>query len=179
MKRKIKMMNKEAIIEKKVVLSQMEIKNFYEILNKYISGNGINAEFTYAALKSLKSMDAAYKEIVQGIYNPDTDPKFTEYKQKVNENIIRFADRDEQGEIVLDGNKNPVIKEQIVEYQNEIKKLNDEYEETLKLVNGSNEFNKNFLSQAKEVTIWTWRGIREVPDEIPGIFMLYMFKEEI
>lgn len=172
-------MNKEAIVEKKVQLSQMEIKNYFEMLNKYIGGNGINAEFTYAALKTLKSLEKDYQEIVKGIYNPDTDPKFTEYKQKVNENIVKFADRDEQGEIVLDANKNPVVKEQIVEYQNEIKKLNEEYAETLKLVNGANEFNRNYLAQAREVTIWTWRGIREVPDEIPGIFMLYMFKEEI
>jgi hypothetical protein len=173
------MMDKTAIAEKKVQLSQMEIKNYFEMLNKYIGANGIDATLTYAALKTLKSLEKDYNEILQGIYNPDNDPKFAEYKQKVNENVVKFADRDEQGELILDKNKNPVITEQIVEYQNEIKKLQEEYAETLKLVNGANDFNRNYLSQAREVTIWTWRRMEEVPDEIPGVFMLYMFKNEI
>lgn len=171
-------MYKNNILEKKVQMTQAEIKQYYEMLNKYISGNGINAEFTYAALKTIKSLNNDYQEILKGMYNPDTDPKFTEYKQKVNDIIIKYADRDEQGEIILDKNKNPVIKEQIVEYQNDFKKLQEEYAETLKLVNGANEFNNNFLAQAREVTIYTWQHIEQVPDEIPGVFMLYMFKSE-
>ena len=171
-------MNKSSIIEKKVQLSQLEIKQYYEMLNKYVGEKGITAELTYAAIKTIKSLNDAYQEIAQGIYNPDTDPKFTEYKQKVNGLIVKFADRDEQGELKLDANKQPIITEQIVEYQNEIKKLQDEYAETLKLVNGANEFNKNFLSQAKEVTIYAWHRIEEVPDELPGVFMHFMFREE-
>ena len=99
-------------------------------------------------------------------------------KQKVNELIVKFADRDEQGEIKLEANKNPTITEQIVEYQNELKKLQEEYAETLKLVGGANDFNRNYLSQPREVTIYTWEHIEQVPDEIPGVFMLYMFRNE-
>lgn len=172
------MMNKSSIIEKKVQLSQLEIKNYFEMLNKYITVNGVNAELTYAALKTLKALEPVYKEILQGIYNPDNDPKVQEYKQEVNSLIVKHADRTEQGDIVFDANKNPVIKEQIVEYQNGIKELNEKYAETLKLVNGANEFNQNFLNQAKEVTIYSWHRIEEVPDEIPGVFLLYMFKSE-
>jgi beta-galactosidase/beta-glucuronidase len=133
---------------------------------------------TYAALKTIKSLEKDYQEILQGMYNPDTDPKFAEYKQKANELVVKYADREEQGEIKLDANKNPTITDQIVEYQNDMKKLQEEYAETLKLVNGANDFNRNYLNQAREVTIYTWAHIEQVPDEIPGVFMLYMFKSE-
>lgn len=172
-------MRKSLIKEKKVQMSQLEIKQYFEMLNKYISGNGINADLTYAALKTIKALEPVYNEIANGLYNPDTDPKFAEYKQKVNELVIKYADRDEQGEIKLDANKQPTITEQIVEYQNDVKKLQEEFVETLKLVNGANDFNRNYLNQAREATIYTWDNIEEVPDEIPGVFMLYMFKEEI
>lgn len=171
-------MIKNNIVEKKVQLTQLEIKQYFEILNKYISGNGINAELTYAALKTIKSLEKDYQDIAAGMYNPDADPKFAEYKQKANELVIKYADRDEQGEIKLDANKNPTITEQIVEYQNDMKKLQEQFAETLKLVGGANEFNRNYLNQAREVTIYTWQHIEQVPDEIPGVFMLYMFKSE-
>jgi hypothetical protein len=171
-------MVKSSIVAKKVQMSQLEVKQYFEMLNKYISGNCINASLTYAALKTIKSLEKDYNEIMAGLYNPDTDPKFAEYKQRVDESVMKYADRDEQGELKLDSNKRPVITEQIVEYQNDIKKLQEEFVETLKLVNGANDFNRNFLNQGKEVTIYTWRIIEDVPDEIPGVFMLYMFKEE-
>lgn len=171
-------MRKSSIKEKKVQMSQLEIKQYFEMLNKYISGNGVDAELTYAAIKTIKSLEPAYNEIASGMYNPDTDPKFVEYKQKANELVMKYADRNEQGEIKLDANKQPTITEQIVEYQDDLKKLQSQFIETLKLVKGANEFNRNFLSQAKEVTIYTWGNIEEVPDEIPGVFLLHMFKEE-
>ena len=171
-------MVKNKIVEKKVQLTQLEIKQYFEILNKYISGNGLNAELTYAALKTIKSLEKDYQAIAAGMYNPDADPKFAEYKQKANELVVKYADRDEQGELKLDANKNPTITEQIVAYQNEMNKLQERFAETLKLVSGANEFNRNYLNQAREVTIYTWRLIDEVPDEIPGVFMLYMFKNE-
>ena len=120
-------MHKNNIVENKVQLTQLEIKQYFEILNKYISGNGIDAELTYAALKTIKSLEKDYQDIAAGMYNPDTDPKFAE---------------------------------------------------TLKLVSGANEFNRNYLNQSREVTIYTWQHIEQVPDEIPGVFMLYMFKSE-
>lgn len=171
-------MIKSSIVEKKVQMSQLEVKQYFEMLNKYISGNGINGELTYAAIKTIKTLEKDYNEIMAGLYNPDADPKFAEYKQKVDELVMKYADRDEQGELILDANKRPTITEQIVEYQNDVKKLQEEFVDTLNLVNGSNDFNRNFLNQPREVKIWTWSNIEQVPDEIPGVFMLYMFKEE-
>ena len=171
-------MNKTAIVEKNIQLTQLEFKSYFETLNKYINVNGINSELTYAAVKTIKALENDYQEVIKGIYNPDNDPKFQEYKQEAQKILISKADRDEQGNIKVDANKTPIVTEQIVEYQNEMKTLQEQFAETLKLVSGANDFNRNYLNQAREVTIYTWRLIDEVPDEIPGVFMLYMFKSE-
>ena len=60
-------MIKNNIVEKKVQLTQLEIKQYFEILNKYISGNGIDAELTYAALKTIKSLEKDYQDIAAGM----------------------------------------------------------------------------------------------------------------
>ena len=45
-------MIKSSIVEKKVQMSQLEVKQYFEMLNKYISGNGINGELSvYRSLR--------------------------------------------------------------------------------------------------------------------------------
>ena len=48
-------MIKSSIVEKKVQMSQLEVKQYFEMLNKYISGNGIDAGLTYAAIKTIST----------------------------------------------------------------------------------------------------------------------------
>ena len=110
-------MNKTAIVEKNIQLTQLEFKSYFETLNKYINVNGINSELTYAAVKTIKALENEYQDVLKGIYNPDNDPKFQEYKQEAQKILISKADRDEQGNIKVDANKTPIVTEQIVEYQ--------------------------------------------------------------
>ena len=171
-------MNKSNIIEKSVTLSRYEIKQYFEILNNYINGEGIDAELSYIAIKTVKLLDPIYKKIAEGIYNPDKDIKFQEYKQKLERLSIKYADRDEQGEVLLDNNKRPVITEQIVEFQNELNSLSNENKELIDLVNGSNQNNFNFLNRTETVKIYSWKSIDFVPDKIPAVIMYFMFNEE-
>ena len=171
-------MNKNNIVVKKINLSQLEIKQYFEMLNKYINSNGVGAELTYAAIKTIKSLESVYQEIQKAIYNPDQDPKVAEYKQEVGTLIQKFADRDEQGNIKFDANKNPIITEQIVEYQNAVAEVNKKFEETLTKVNGAGEYNQKVLANTRDVEIYTFSTITLVPEEIPGVFMYYMFREE-
>lgn len=171
-------MNKSNIIEKNITLSKYEIKQYFEILNNYINGDGINAELSYIAIKTLKLLDPIYKKITEGIYNPDKDIKFQEYKQKLEQLSIKYADRGEQGEILLDNNKQPIITEQIVEFQNELNHLSNENKELIDLVNNSNQNNFNFLNQIETVKIYSWKSIEFVPNKIPAIIMYFMFNEE-
>lgn len=171
-------MNKTAIVEKNIQLTQLEFKSYFETLNKYINVNGINSELTYAAVKTIKALENEYQDVLKGIYNPDNDSKFQEYKQEAQKILISKADRDEQGNIKVDANKTPIVTEQIVEYQNEMKELQEKFADVLQKVNGANEYNFNYLNQPRDLKIYTWKSIEEVPNEIPGVIMYYMFREE-
>ena len=117
-------MNKSNIIEKEIILTRIELKRYFELLDKYIDNEGVDAELTYIAIKTLKLLEPEYKNAISGIYNPDNDIKYQQYKQDLNQLAFKYADRDEQGEILLKNNQ-PIITEQIIEYQNELNKLNE------------------------------------------------------
>lgn len=171
-------MNKSNIIEKEILLTRIEFKQYFETFDKYINNENSNAELTYIALKTLNKFKPEYYKIISGIYNPDKDIKFQEYKRQVNQLAIKYADRDEQGEILLNDNKEPIITEQIIEFQNELKQLIDSNKELLEQVNSANENNFKFLNELVKFNIYAWKTIEMVPDKIPGIIMYFMFKEE-
>lgn len=171
-------MNKSNIIEKEILLTRIEFKQYFEAFDKYINNENSNAELNYIALKTLNKFKPEYDKIISGIYNPDKDIKFQEYKRQVNQLAIKYADRDEQGEILLNDNKEPIITEQIIEFQNELKQLIDSNKELLEQVNSANENNFKFLNELIKFNIYAWKTIEMVPDKIPGIIMYFMFKEE-
>lgn len=171
-------MDRTNIIEKEVTLTRLELKQYFEILNNYINGDGLDAALTYIALKTIKNLESAYKRINCGIYNPENDIRYKEYNQKFDQLSFKYADRDEQGEVLLNSNKQPIITEQIIEFQNELKKLNDDNKELLNLVDNSKENNFKFLNQQEIFKIYSWNSIDLVPDKIPGVIMYFMFKEE-
>lgn len=171
-------MNKSNIIEKEILLTRIEFKQYFEEFDKYINNENSNAELTYIALKTLNKFKQEYNKIISGIYNSDKDIKFQEYKRQINQLAIKYADRDEQGEILLNDNKEPIITEQIIEFQNELKQLIDNNKELLEQVNSANENNFKFLNELEKFNIYAWKTIEMVPDKIPGIIMYFMFKEE-
>ena len=122
-------------------------------------------QLTYIAIKTLKLLEPEYKNAISGIYNPDNDIKYQQYKQDLNQLAFKYADRDEQGEILLKNNQ-PIITEQIIEYQNELNKLNENNKELLDIVNNCNKNNFNFLNQQQKFKIYAWKSIELVSDYI-------------
>ena len=171
-------MNKSNIIEKEIILTRIELKQYFELLDKYIDNEGVDAELTYIAIKTLKLLEPEYKNAISGIYNPDNDIKYQQYKQELNQLAFKYADRDEQGEVLLNNNNQPIITEQIIEYQNELNALKNNNKEVLDLVENCNKNNFNFLNQQLKFKIYAWKSIELVSDKIPGLIMYYMFREE-
>lgn len=171
-------MNKSNIIEKEIILTRIELKQYFELLDKYIDNEGVDAELTYIAIKTLKLLEPEYKNAINSIYNPDNDIKYQQYKQDLNQLAFKYADRDEQGEVLLNNNNQPIITEQIIEYKNELNKLNNNNKEVLELVENCNKNNFNFLNQQLKFKIYAWKSIELVSDKIPGLIMYYMFREE-
>lgn len=84
---------------------------------------GKNAEFSYLIYKNAESLANEYANIVKSIYNENNDSKYKEYLQKSQELLLKYADRDEQGNPITAENGNIKITEQIAEYKLEMDEL--------------------------------------------------------
>lgn len=76
--------------------------------------------------KNAEILSERYKVITDALYDENADEEFQKFKRKAQELVIKYADRNEQAEIVRDENGNPKITEQIVEYKDEAMKLAEE-----------------------------------------------------
>lgn len=81
--------------------------------------------------KNAETLAQEYANIVNTIYDENRDAKFQEFTKKSNELIVKYADRDEQGNPIVENN-NYKITEQIAEFKQENETLYKEYEEVLK-----------------------------------------------
>ena len=165
------------VTEKTVTYKYYEIKQFFEVLNKFITTDGVGRDMSYAALKTINILEPVYKEIVEGIYKPENDPKVKEYQDGIKKLAFQYADRDEQGKTKVDPNGNPIVTEQIVEFQNAVQKYNEENKAVIDMANGANKFNQEYLSNSKEVKIFTLNSIEQCPDKLPPVLMYYFFKD--
>lgn len=123
--------------------------------------------------KNAEKLSAAYGEIVSKIYNEEVDADFQNFKKKAGDLIVEYADRDEQGNIKFDDNKQVLITEK----HEEFKKANDALVAENKAVidarnNKITETNK-YLELSNEYSMLVI-GLSDFPaDTVPGIVGIF------
>jgi len=110
-----------------ITLKNGQIKAIYEYFGNLLSKDGKNAEFSYMIYKNAEILSPMYAEIVNKIYNENADSEFQKFLQAGRELISKYADRDEQGNVITDTNGNPLVNEQIAEFNTENTALLEEY----------------------------------------------------
>ena len=116
--------------QKPITLKRGQVKGIYEYFVQQLQREGKSAEFSYFVYKNAEYLSSEYSSIVNTIYNEATDAKYQEFLKKTNELIVKYADRDEQGNVVVENN-NYKITEQLVEFKEENDKLIAEYKAIL------------------------------------------------
>ena len=106
-----------------------------------------------------------YKQIHSGLYDENRASKYIEYGNKLHTLIKKYVDLDEQGNPIVE-NGEPRITENIVEYQKEVKKLDEEYKDLVDRLDHKNEINNKFLSQVVKIKIYKVSE-QEIPNSIP------------
>lgn len=171
------------LVKKKYTYAYFEIKNIYEFLNKLVTLEGISNEASQMIIKNIKTFEAKYQEIIKGIYNPNNDPEIKKYNEEIGTLMEKYADRDDQGNIVFvttqDNKKYPKITEMAVEYQQECETLNTKYQKVLEMANNAGEYNNNYMNSKIEMEVDTWYGIHEFPDNVPPFLMFYFARDLI
>lgn len=163
------------MVEKEVELSLGEIKVLYEYFIEQYKKEGITVAWSKLILNNLKMLTTPYKQIYSGLYDENRDNKYIEYGNKLKTLIKKYVDLDEQGNPIIE-NGEPRITENIVEYQKEVKKLDEEYKDLVDRLDHKNEINNKFLSQVVKIKIYKVSE-QEIPNSIPPYIIGFLLDE--
>lgn len=150
--------------EIEVEVTLLEIKNLYEYFFAAYRQPGLSLEWSKVTVKNVKYLETPYKQISQGVYNEENDAKFFEFSEKYQKLIKKYADRDDQGNIVYE-NDDPVITEMIIEFDKAKTELETEYKDLLDKLKNKNEINNKFLNQKVKIKIM----VPNLDSDIPGV----------
>lgn len=157
---------------KQVRMKNFEIKNFYEFLNKIAMERGVSVAVTECVLKNLKELDSVYKDVLSGIFNPETDKNVIQYKQDIQKIQFQFADKNEKGEVILTNGKIQIT-EKFQEYEAAIKELNEKNAQIIQMVNNAPAYNNQYMNGDRDVTL---NVLESYPDETHPLLVYYLTK---
>lgn len=107
---------------KEVRMKYIEIKNFFDFLNKIANERGVSKEVTACVLENIQLIQPIYADVINGIFNPDTDPNIAKYKQEIQQLQMQFADKNENGEVII--NKGKIqLTEKFADYEKDRKSV--------------------------------------------------------
>ena len=158
-------------VEKMTKVSFNDFKILFDYFSQAIKKEGYTKEFSLLCIDNFIELSKKAADVQKKI-NEHFKPsdKMTEFNNKLNELIAKYADRTEEGKVILDDKKRPVITEQIVEYTEEEKKLMETYKEDIAKYNeiqkGGNEFMANTYA---DVTLTLFNDTNAYPDAIVPI----------
>ena len=152
--------------ETEIEVTLLEIKNLYEYFFDAYRQPGLSLEWSKVTVKNVKYLETPYKQISQGVYNEENDAKFFEFSEKYQKLIKKYADRDDQGNIVYE-NDDPVITEMIVEFDKAKTELETEYKDLLDKLKNKNEINNKFLNQKVKIKIMVPNIENDIPVAVP------------
>ena len=149
-------------------ITKRELKN-YEILQlfnefvKNLNTEGLNPKYSLMLYKNIEALTIPYNNIIGSVYNEANDAEYQKYQHDLNDIVVKYADRDEQGNIIQDG-ISASIKEQIVEFNAAKEALDNVYKDALERVAHKDEHNRKIETATQEVEIVVL-DIDEFPDK--------------
>lgn len=115
-----------------VSMTGVSFKEFYEFCYKASeSEQGINTTFSLCLIANEMLMRETYTKLTERLYSESNIPKMMEFHNKNSELILKYADRNNNGDIVYEENGAPKISEMIVEYNSAYEVISKEYEDVL------------------------------------------------
>lgn len=164
-----------SLVETEVDLTLNEIKNLFELLNKDMTGEGLSLLYSNFVVKNIHSVFEEYKIVMENLYDERKDPKFLEFNDKRGQLVQVYSDRDDQGNILFDENKNPIITEKLVEFKEELDKLNEEYKSVIEVIKNKDKYNINYLNNKKQIKLFLFADFYRIPDKAsPFILSLHL-----
>ena len=156
-----------------VTITNGAIKEFYEFCQQGTNSNqGINPTFSLCLVANEMLLRESYDKICGMLYDQSKDKDVQEYYKLHNELVFKFADRDNNGEIIKEQNGNPKITEMLVEFENESNALDKKYEEAIKKRDEGFEKNNQVLATASTLKVFNCE-LEQIPSNLPPRLVSY------
>lgn len=134
---------------------------------------GQSAEFSYLIYKNSEILSQVYADFSSKLYAERADAKFQEFLKKSEELVVKYADRDEQGNVQTDKEGKLVITEQIAEYKAENEKLIADYKDTLDARQQKIQESMQLLDLACDYRLFVMEIDKFPPKTMPAIVGLF------
>lgn len=157
---------------KQVKMKNFEVKNLFEFLNKVAAERGVSVDVTKCVIKNLTELEKTYNEVMSGLFNPETDPNVNKYKQEIHQLQLKFADKNEKGEVIAVNGKLQLT-EKLADYEAAIKSLNEKYTNVLQMISNAPAYNNQYMNNERDITI---NVLDEYPDETHPLLVYYLTK---
>lgn len=135
-------------------LSNYQLKQLFEEFNKKLYEPGETPRFSWVIYKNCEILAPAYAKLMDSLFDERRDPDFPEFYKKQQELVQRYADRDEQNNIIRDENGSPQIDEYIVEFNQENEKLLQSYSTLYSKIKEKNKINTEIYNKVNTYTLY-------------------------
>ena len=123
--------------------------------------------------KNFETVTKLATDIRSKLYNQYSNESFVKYDNARNELINFYGDKDDNGNIVYDNNRNVMITEKYVEFQEELTKLNEEYKSTIDEVTIKLKENDVVLFEKQSINITVSMDYTLLPQDLEPIFYTF------
>lgn len=162
---------KNKFIEKECKLTNGEIKSLFSFFSQAITNSGMSKLFSVLILENLQILEYAVRAIDKAAPSLDKIPGYEEYQKKCVALLERCCDRDTQGHPIKTADGGYQITEQIIEYEEEKEKLNNENNELIDKIS-HNESNYNFYMEEEEkIVLNLFDDFNDYPESLPPIIV--------
>lgn len=149
----------------KKTLKNRDILALFNEFNTNTSSEGLNAAYSLMLFKNCEALYPTVMKINDDLYDERKEADWPKFIEKRNDVFGKYADRDEQGNIKVDDKTGaPIVTEMIVEFNNDIGKVQEEFKDLLTRIQNKDKINADVLNQCTEVEVVTLT-LAEFPDK--------------
>ena len=129
-----------------ITVTKYQLKQLFEEFNSKILADGISAKYSWFLFKNAETMSGIYNGIMAELFDERREPEFREIWAAQKTLQEKYADRDENGQFVLN-NGLPVYTKCAKEYDEEFLKLREAHKEFFTKLDAKERTNMEILNQ--------------------------------
>ena len=163
-------------IEKECEITNREAKILYTFFVNSTEQPGYSKAFSLLTIDNIKTLQYVNRIIDENAPSLNKVPRFKEYSDECEKLLQRFADRDEQGTVKRTADGGYEITEQYIEYQEEKKKLDDEYMDVVQRIAQDENLQDFYLEEKIKVILVLLDDFEKYPETLPPVIISILEK---